>query len=131
MILVDTSVILDIFTEDPKWFCWSSQRIISLSTREPLAINPIIYAELAADFASPEDLDKRLFSYEKKPLPWQAAFWAAKAYARYCKRGGRKLRPLPDFYIGAHAYIAEWRLLTRDPGRVRTYFPSVRLITPS
>ena len=32
--------------------------------------------------------------------------------------------------LGAHACVAHLPLLTRDPRRVRTFFPSVRLITP-
>jgi predicted nucleic acid-binding protein len=38
--------------------------------------------------------------------------------------------PLPDFFIGAHAQLNGWELVTNDPDRVRNYFPAVRLVTP-
>jgi predicted nucleic acid-binding protein len=63
-------------------------------------------------------------------LPWPAAFLAGRAFIDYRRRGGLKRSPLPDFYIGAHAAVAGLRLLTRDPDRFRSYFPTVELITP-
>jgi hypothetical protein len=75
-------------------------------------------------------LDRRLLNYRKLPYPYEAAFFATKAFLRYQSAGGKKIRPLPDFYIGAHAYVLGIPLLTRDPRRVARYFPSVRLIAP-
>jgi predicted nucleic acid-binding protein len=37
---------------------------------------------------------------------------------------------MPDFYIGAHAAIAGFTLLTRDARRYRTYFPGLRIVSP-
>ena len=59
-----------------------------------------------------------------------AGFLAGKAYREYRRRGGARTSPLPDFFIGAHAAVSALTLLTRDAGRFRTYFPTVRLITP-
>ena len=130
MILVDSSVILDIFTEDPKWFGPSAAKLAALGVKMPLAINAIIWSEVSAPLASPEDAEQRLSAYKVLPLPVAAAFWAAKAFLRYRKAGGNKVRPLPDFFIGAHAYVAGLPLLTRDPARVKRYFPSVELVAP-
>ncbi len=130
--LVDTNVLLDILTEDPKWLDWSSERLAAAADAGALAINPIVYAEVSTYFASIEELDEALppADYRREPLPYAAGFLAGKAYLRYRKAGGTKVRPLPDFYIGAHAAVAGYHLLTRDANRFRTYFPKLSLIAP-
>jgi predicted nucleic acid-binding protein len=131
-ILVDSDVLLDVFTEDPAWFEWSSTALAESAEREVLVINPIIYAEVSIGFGRIEDLEASLpeKDFQRAVLPWEAAFLAGKRFLAYRRRGGVKRSPLPDFYIGAHAAIAKLRLLTRDAARYRTYFPSVELITP-
>ena len=130
MILVDTSVIADIFTRDPEWFEWSSAQIEHWAEQGPLCYNAIIFAELAVKFDTQRELENRLSAFTLLPLPLNAAFQAGKAFEKYRRAGGKKARPLPDFFIGAHAYVAHFPLLTRDTRRVRTFFPSIRLITP-
>jgi predicted nucleic acid-binding protein len=130
MILVDTSVIADIFTRDPDWFPWSSAQIEIAASQGPVAFDSIIFAELAVKFDTQKELENRLSAFTYLPLPLNAAFQAGKAFEKYRRAGGKKARPLPDFFIGAHAYVAHLPLLTRDVRRVRTFFPSVRLITP-
>ncbi len=130
MTLVDTSVIADIFTKDPNWFRWSSAQIERAADHGPVAYDAIIFAELAVKFDTQMELENRLSAFTCLPLPLHAAFQAGKAFEKYRRAGGTKARPLPDFFIGAHAYVAHLPLLTRDPRRVRTFFPSVRLITP-
>ena len=130
--LVDSNILLDIATRDATWFDWSSQALESAANESPLIINAIIYAEVSIGFQRIEDLETAIPGnlYRRDPLPFEAAFLAGKAFLRYRRRGGTRVRPLPDFYIGAHAAIAQHRLLTRDPRRYRTYFPSVELIGP-
>jgi predicted nucleic acid-binding protein len=130
MILVDTSVIADIFTKDPDWFHLSSAQIERAASQGPVAYDAIVFAELAVKFDTQRELENRLSAFAYLPLPLNAAFQAGKAVDKYRRAGGKKARPLPDFFIGAHAYVAYLPLLTRDPRRVRTFFPSVRLITP-
>lgn len=130
MILVDTSVIADIFTRDPDWFEWSSSQIEYWGERGPLYYDVIIFAELSVKFDTQRELENRLSAFTLLPLPLGAAYHAGKAFEKYRRGGGKKARPLPDFFIGAHAYVAHLPLLTRDPRRVRTFFPSVRLETP-
>jgi predicted nucleic acid-binding protein len=131
-VLVDSSVILDIFTEDPEWFDWSSITLAAVADTSLLAINPIIYAEVSIRFSAIEELDSALPKdrFAREPVPYEAAFLAGKAFAAYRRRGGVRSSPLPDFFIGAHAAIAGHRLLTRDPARFRSYFPKLDLITP-
>ncbi len=132
MILIDSSVLLDIFTVDRVWFEWSSNAVATLADSTDIAINPLIYAEISVHFDSPEELDEAIPKqmFRREPLPFEAGFLAGKAFAMYRKRGGTKTSPLSDFYIGAHAAIAGFDILTRDPRRFRRYFPAVKLITP-
>jgi predicted nucleic acid-binding protein len=130
--LVDSNVLLDIATRDAAWFDWSSAALQSAANESPLIINAVIYAEVSIGFQRIEDLESAIPSnlYRRDPLPFEAAFLAGKAFIRYRRRGGSRVSPLPDFYIGAHAAVADHRLLTRDPRRYRTYFPSIELIAP-
>ena len=131
-ILVDSNVILDIFTEDPLWYDWSAESLVRSADEASLAINPIIYSEVSVRFETIEELEDALAreSFQRLSLPWEAAFLAGKCFVQYRSRGGAKRSPLPDFYIGAHAAVADMQLLTRDPGRYRTYFPKLPLISP-
>lgn len=132
MILVDTNVFVDLWTSDPAWGKWSERALTRAAERTAIAINPIVYAELCIGFLEESDLDRVLAGagVRRLPLPYGAACPAAKAYAAYRKRGGRRNAPLPDFFIGAHALVEGLTLLTRDAARYRTYFPGVRLIAP-
>ena len=130
--LVDSNVLLDLATEDAEWFDWSASMLADAGQRGPLVINPLIYAEVSARYATVEALDDALPPeyYTRAPLPWPAAFLAAKCFEVYRRRGGVKKSPLPDFYIGAHAAVAGLTLLTRDARRYQTYFPKLRIIAP-
>ncbi len=132
-ILVDSSVILDIVTEDENWFAWSAKTLADCATSNLLAVNPIIYAEVSIRFENLEELDSALPStyFRRLPLPWEAAFLAGKRFLDYRRQGGQKRSPLPDFYIGAHAQVGRMTLLTRDPARYHTYFPSLQIIAPT
>ena len=132
MTLVDTNVLLDILTADPVWADWSSAALDTAATRGRVWINDVVYAELAVRIDTVEALDAILdeAGLDLAPMPRPALFLAAKAFLNYRTAGGVRTGVLPDFFIGAHAAIAGWSLLTRDAVRYRTYFPSVDLITP-
>ena len=130
--LVDTNILFDYLSEDSKWFEWSTTMMTDAAEHGTLAINAIIYAEISVRYDRMDDLDNALPSdyFIRAPLPWEAAFLAARAFERYRQRGGMKRSPLPDFFIGAHAAVTGMTLLTRDARRYRTYFPKVRIIAP-
>src|SRR5437870_5694864 len=130
--LVDSNVILDLVTDDPKWAQWSADTLARVADESALVINPLIFAEVSIGFATVEELEGLLPAEEfgRLDLPYEAAFLAGKAFLSYRRRGGRRSAPLADFYIGAHAAVAGLRLLTRDPRRYRTYFPSVEIVAP-
>ena len=130
--LVDSNIILDILTQDDEWLDWSADALERSAESGRLVINPLVYAEVAAGFTSIEDLDDSVPEdyFTREPLPWEAAFLAGHAFLKYRRRGGIRVHPLPDFYIGAHAAIAGYTLLTRDARRYRTYFPKLRVVSP-
>ena len=130
-VLVDSNVLLDILIPDPTWEAWSSEALARAADNHPLVINPLIYAELSIGFDRIEDLEGALPpEIRREDLPWDAAFLAGKAFLAYRRRGGSQRGPLPDFYIGAHAAVQGYTLLTRDARRYRTYFPSLDLLAP-
>ena len=131
-VLVDSNVILDIAYEDPEWRAWSEAAVEQAGEEAVLVINPIIYAEVSIGYARIEHVEAVLppNRFRREMLPYEAAFLAGKSFLRYRRQGGLRRSPLPDFYIGAHAAVCGYRLLTRDVARYRTYFPRVPLIAP-
>jgi predicted nucleic acid-binding protein len=131
-VVVDANVLLDLMTEDPDWYVWSAAALERAADRHRLVINPVIYAEVSIRYSRIEDVDAALpkAMFEREPIPYEAAFLAGKSFLAYRRRGGTKRSPLPDFFIGAHAAVAGYQLITRDPGRYRTYFPKLSLIAP-
>jgi predicted nucleic acid-binding protein len=132
-VLVDSNVLLDVATGDPRWAAWSGQALAECAEYAALVINPIVYAEVSIGFQTIEALNAALPGslYERAPLPWEAGFLAGKCFLAYRRAGGRRTAPLPDFYIGAHAAIEGLALLTRDAARYRTYFPKLEVLAPS
>jgi predicted nucleic acid-binding protein len=129
--LVDSNVLLDLFDAKSAWFASSKAALEDAADAGRLVINPVIYAEISVAYDRIEDVDAILPDFlHREPIGYDAAFLAAKAYLIYRKRGGQRRSPLPDFFIGAHAAVSGYDLLTRDPVRYRTYFPTVRLIAP-
>jgi predicted nucleic acid-binding protein len=130
-VLVDSNVLLDLFTADPTWAPWSEARLAEAFDAGQVVINPIIYAEISVAFDRIETLNRALpAELRREALPWDAAFLAGKCFLDYRRRGGAKRSPLPDFYIGAHAAVTGRALLTRDATRYRTLLPSLVLISP-
>jgi predicted nucleic acid-binding protein len=131
-VLVDSNVLLDIVASDRAWAEWSSAMLAQVGENAQLVINPIVYAEISVQYERVEDADAAFPTerFVREPIPYEAAFLAGKAYSLYRRRGGTRTSPLPDFFIGAHAAVAGYRLLTRDATRYRSYFPRLHLIAP-
>ena len=130
--LVDANVLLDVATNDPAWGGGSASALAEAADGGVLVISPLIYAEASFGYGRIEDLEAALPAdlFRRDHLPYEAAFLAGECFAEYRKRGGAGRSPLPDFYIGAHAAAAGFRLLTRDAARYRTYFPRIPIIAP-
>ncbi len=131
-VLVDSNVLLDILTEDPQWYDWSSEKLAECADEHGLMINPVIYSEVSIGFERIEEVEDALprHMFRRQNIPWEAAFLAGKCFVQYRRRGGLKSAPLPDFFIGAHAAVENLILLTRDTARYKTYFPALELIIP-
>jgi predicted nucleic acid-binding protein len=131
-VLIDSNVLLDLMTEDPKWYTWSAAAVENVADHFRLVINTIVYAEVSIRYSRIEDLETALPKsiFEREEIPYEAAFLAGKSFLEYRRRNGEKRSPLPDFFIGAHAAVAGHQLLTRDAARYRTYFPKLQVIAP-
>jgi len=131
-VLVDSCVVLDVFEEDPKWVDWSESKLNKYSDRHNHVINPVSYSEISIGFKRIDELEEAITAcgFKILQIPKESLFLAGKAFMKYRKRKGSKVLPLPDFFIGAHAAIEKFDLLTRDVSRFKTYFPTVNLIAP-
>ncbi len=132
MVLVDTNVLLDVLQDDPRWAEWSQQQLESTRLTDRLAINAVIYAELSIAFVRIEELEAVVSeaALAVEAMPREALFLAGKAFLNYRRARGARPGVLPDFFIGAHAAVMKWPLLTRDVRRYRRYFPTLKLISP-
>ncbi|MEN9670571.1 MAG: hypothetical protein RL018_848 [Pseudomonadota bacterium] len=132
MILVDSSVLIDVIEDQKEWLEWSVKKLHQCAMQDALCINIVIYAEIARSFVSVSDLNHFLSQAQIsiEAIPNAAAFAAAKAHQAYRAAGGTRSNTLPDFFIGAHAQFCKFPLLTRDPSKIKTYFPKVNLIHP-
>lgn len=132
MLLVDTNVLVDVLEDDPEWADWSIGQLRAQSKVYRLAINPIIYSELSLTFSTVEALDRAVedLGLAMVEIPRPALFLAGKAFVRYRRQGGKKQNVLADFFIGAHAAVAGYPVLTRDTQRYAAYFPGVSLVSP-
>jgi hypothetical protein len=130
--LVDSSALLDIFTADPVWAEWSIRELEKAWADGTVFIDPIVYSEISIRFSRIEDLEAAIAESGLlwSEVPREALFLAGKAFMSYRKAGGTKANPLPDFFIGAHAAVSDLVLITRDPKRMRTHFPKLRVICP-
>ncbi|HEU4736430.1 MAG TPA: type II toxin-antitoxin system VapC family toxin [Solirubrobacterales bacterium] len=130
--LVDSNVLIDIVTADPRWASWSYDALVAALEEGTVLVDQIVFAEISIGYRTAEACQRALAGQglECVPIPWPAAFLAGRAFTAYRGRGGPKLAPLPDFFIGAHAAVAGLRLLTRDPRPYRSYYPTVELIAP-
>ncbi|WP_026929014.1 type II toxin-antitoxin system VapC family toxin [Glycomyces tenuis] len=130
--LVDSNIWIDVFGHPSAWRDWSLRALAKAFDEGPLCTNQLIYAEVSIRFDRIEDLEHLMAPHEvvREELPYEAAFLAGKAFNQYKRRGGMKRSPIPDFYIGGHAAVRGYRLLTRDTTRFTTYFPKLDIIGP-
>ncbi len=130
--LIDTNVFLDVVEERPEWFAWASRQVMNARRSGNVVVNPVVYAEASTPYEDEPAFARFLEAagFLREDLPFACAFKAGKAHLEYRNRGGVRITTLPDFFIGAHAAVKSYRLLTRDAARFRTYFPGLDIIAP-
>lgn len=130
--LIDSCIILDIFTNDPVWADASQQILEECDKMGSLYINPVIYTEVSIGYSTIKALDEAIKFMELiwRDIPKEALFLTGKVFLQYRRNKGNKNRPMPDFYIAAHAQVEKLKLVTRDTARYQTYFPNIALIVP-
>lgn len=130
--MIDTNVLVDVAVRDPNWLGWSRRKIAEAAARGTLVINQIVFSEFSVRYDRVETVEALLPADEflRESLPWLSSFAAGRAFGAYRRNGGAKERVLPDFLIGAHAYLRGYSLLTRDPKGYRAYFPDLDIISP-
>ena len=132
MIVVDSCVLVDVSSGDPRWQDWSAAQLDLWSRRGPLVINGIIYAELAYGFPQIEALETfcQDAGLDLRSLTRSAFYLSGRARALYRQRAGTRAGLLADFLIGAHAADLGCPVLTRDVARFTSYFPQLELVKP-
>ena len=128
---LDTSVLLDILVDDPKYADSSEKKLAKAFEQGSLIISPAVYAELVPQARDRQQLDAWLAQcgIHVTPLNADHAFTAGVAHVAYRKAGGRRQRILADFFIAAHALHEANQLLTRDRGFYRQYFSGLSIIS--
>ena len=131
-VFIDSCVLLDLFTNDLNWAEWSENILEQYSQTNTLYINSIVYTEISIGFNKIEEVEKAISELGIKVLeiPREALFLTGKTFLKYRKNKGTKHSPLPDFFIGAHASVSKFNLISRDVNKYKTYFPQVKLIHP-
>jgi predicted nucleic acid-binding protein len=131
-VFVDSCILLDLFTDDPIWADWSENILDRYSQTNTLYINSIVYTEVSIGFNKIEEVEKAISQLGIKVLeiPREALFLTGKVFRKYRRNKGTENSPLPDFFIGAHAIVSEFDLMTRDSAKYKIYFPSLKLIHP-
>ena len=131
-VLIDSCVLLDLFTDDTNWAEWSENILEQFSQTNTLYINSMVYTEISIGFEKIEEIEKAIVELDIKviEIPREALFLTGKVFLQYRRNQGTKTSPLPDFFIGAHAAVSKFDLITRDISKYKTYFPQVRLIHP-
>lgn len=132
MYFVDSNILIDVIQDDPAWAEDSARALEICASKGEMIINPIVFAEVSMSFSNIDECRKRLhhFAIRMEPIIEEAAFLAGKAFLLYRRKKGQKTSPLPDFFIGAHAAVREYTLLTRDAKRYKTYFPKLSIMHP-
>ena len=127
---VDTSVLLDVLTDDPAHAEQSEALLARAYQQGGLIICPVVYAELAPTARDRRQLDDWLQrgGIRAVALTAEHGYAAGLAHAKYRKAGGKRERVLADFLIGAHALLEANRLLTRDRGFYRKYFSGLEIL---
>lgn len=130
---VDTSVLLDVFGDDPEFGRRSAGALRRCIAEGSLVACEIVWAETGAWFPDAKAAESALWRLrvDYSPLAPATALAAGRAWQKYRKAGGTRERVIADFLIGTHAATHADRLLTRDRGFYRSHFRRLRVVDPT
>ena len=130
---VDTSVLLDVFSDSPRFVGASRALLIRALSDGSLVACDVVWAETRAHFPSPAAFEKAVSTLGIlfDPCDAETAAVAGDAWRRYRQDGGSRTALVPDFLVAAHAAVRADRLLTRDRGFARRYFRRLSIVDPS
>lgn len=126
---IDTNVLSDVFRRDPKNYEWASGTLRLAMSQGAIVACEVVWAEIAAAFPTVSDAEAAMnrLAIRFVPLDQAASLRCGQAWCSYRKAGGSRSRVIADFMIASHALSHADRLLTRDRGYFRTYFPGLML----
>ena len=129
---LDSSLILDVLTANPRFVDSAEQLLRRASAEGRLIMGECVAAEILPAFRAKEELSDFLHDWQIDFVPssLESSVLAGEHFARHLHRGGKAGRVLPDFLIGAHAFIHADRLLARDRGCYRDYFAGLKVMGP-
>ncbi len=133
MIAVDSSVLLDVISNDPKFAESSAAALAAAGEMDDVIVCDAVMAEICAYTEPMESAPEAMceFGIRFVPMNEQAAMRAGVMYRRFRQRGGGRERLVSDFLIGAHAMLQAGTLITRDAGFHRDYFKGLKIINPT
>ena len=130
---VDSSVILDVVTDDQTHAGASEELLREASAKGQLVVCECVIAEIYPAFDGARSFEEFLGDWQLEFVPssHRSAAMAGSHFAAYLSRGGRQGRIVADFLIGAHAKLHAGRLLARDRGFLRDYFADLAVVGPA
>ena len=133
MIAVDSSVLLDVISNDKKFADASATALSNAAESDDVIICDAVMAEICAYTNPMESALEAMaeFGIRFVPVNEQAALRAGAMYRRFRQRGGGRERLVADFLVGSHALLQAGTLITRDAGFHRDYFKGLKIIHPT
>lgn len=130
---MDTSVVLDVLTDDSRFGSTSEAALRKAIGEGKLIICECVVAELYPALGSRTLMAEFMSDWqlEFSPIEIECAVLAGDYFSTYLNRGGEARRVLPDFLIGAHAMVTADRLLARDRGYLKDYFRKLNVWDPA
>lgn len=129
---LDSSVLLDVIFDDPKFADRSLSAISRARTEGQLILCEAVIVEVMPALPGNGTFDRFMVDLgaDFVPISAEASRMAGNYYYKYLENGGKRGRVAADFLIGGHAKHHADRLLTRDDGFFRKSFRGLKVTTP-
>ncbi len=124
MTLVDSNVLLNVFSESEPWVAWSKQQLERAARRGPVFINDVIYAEISVQFRSFESLDAVLkeILIDVAPTPVRHYFWPGRHSGNIAAQAACEPACCPISLLVLMPQFRTSRLLLATPAAIAIIF---------